>query len=58
MVRISGWRVRIDDGRRCVTILGMTPRGMTVQADLDLLEGYRVAAYARDALAGRHAAPP
>ena len=30
--RIRGWRVRINARRRCVTILGMRPRGMTVQA--------------------------
>jgi Zn-dependent protease with chaperone function len=56
--RIRGWRVRVNARRRSVTILSMAPQGMTVQAYLDVLEAYRIAAYARDALAGRNAAPP
>ena len=56
--RVRGWRVRINARRRCVAILSMRPRGMTVQAYWDLLECYRVAAYARDALAVQNEAPP
>jgi hypothetical protein len=56
--RIRGWRVRVNARRRCVTILSMTPRAITVQAYLDVLEGYSVAIYARDALAVRNAATP
>jgi hypothetical protein len=56
--RTRGWRVRVHARRRCVTLLEMTPRGMTLQAYQDLLDGYRIAAYARSALAARHAAAP
>ncbi len=56
--RTRGWRVRVSVRRCCVTLLDMTPRGMTLQAYQDLLDGYRSAAYVRDALAARHAAAP
>ena len=55
--RVSGWRARVRERRRRVTLIGLRPLGLTPQAYLELLLAYRSAAVARRALDLRQTAP-
>ncbi|NPD65166.1 hypothetical protein HN018_00720 [Lichenicola cladoniae] len=51
--RVSGWRVRVHQRRRVVSLIGLHPHGMTMPAYMDLIDRYLRAAHACAALDAR-----